>query len=245
MKIKGFTMAEMMIVIAIIGTVAAMTIPTLRLNIEQNKTVAAVKKAYNTLENANAMLLATNDARSIRTICGDELYLKCLVDKGILKASPIEIDSTYVVKAFGGKSYKVPHNQRDHQYLGKEGFLYQTYYEQDPLYGNKHWRNAGHFEGLREARFGDKFTSVLVDINGLQKPNTFAKDIFLFHIDERGEAIPSGSAVHAQWMGNVDYETEPYWKEKCSATQVTVWGQDCAGSIIDNNKMIYLNAKIK
>ena len=51
-KNSGFTLAEALVTIGIIGAISAMTIPALMKNAGNAETVARVKKAYNTLENA-------------------------------------------------------------------------------------------------------------------------------------------------------------------------------------------------
>ena len=43
---KGFTLAEVLITLGVIGVVAAMTIPTMITNYEKKQTAIEVKKAY-------------------------------------------------------------------------------------------------------------------------------------------------------------------------------------------------------
>ena len=49
---SAFTLAEILIVIGVIGIVAAMTIPNLILSVEDKETVARVKKIYSNLSDA-------------------------------------------------------------------------------------------------------------------------------------------------------------------------------------------------
>lgn len=49
---KGFTLAEVLITLGIIGVVAAMTMPSLVANYEKKRTATAVKKAYSELSQA-------------------------------------------------------------------------------------------------------------------------------------------------------------------------------------------------
>ena len=51
---NGFTLAEVLITLGIIGVVAALTIPTLVANYQKKVTVTKVKKVYVTLNNALA-----------------------------------------------------------------------------------------------------------------------------------------------------------------------------------------------
>ena len=66
MKLKlknfAFTLAEVLITLAIIGVVAAMTIPTLINNYQKKQTVTQLKKAYTTLANVVYMSNLNNDS---------------------------------------------------------------------------------------------------------------------------------------------------------------------------------------
>ena len=57
----GFTLAEVLITLGIIGVVAAMTIPTLVQNINSTKWTSQYKKAFSTLTNAAEMAVAQYD----------------------------------------------------------------------------------------------------------------------------------------------------------------------------------------
>jgi prepilin-type N-terminal cleavage/methylation domain-containing protein len=52
---KGFTLAEVLITLGIIGVVAALTIPGLVANYQEKVTVTKLKKAYTTLSNAYSL----------------------------------------------------------------------------------------------------------------------------------------------------------------------------------------------
>ncbi len=51
MKFMAFTLAEILIVIAVIGTIATMTVPTLLRGVIQNQWRSSYQKAYNTISN--------------------------------------------------------------------------------------------------------------------------------------------------------------------------------------------------
>ncbi|MBQ2871256.1 type II secretion system protein [bacterium] len=51
-KQKAFTLAETLITLSIIGVIAAMTVPTLMTNINNQQHITALKKAYSNLSNA-------------------------------------------------------------------------------------------------------------------------------------------------------------------------------------------------
>ena len=57
-KQKAFTLAEVLITLAIIGVVAAMTIPTLLTQYQEKQTISKLLKVYSTLSNAYQMMIA-------------------------------------------------------------------------------------------------------------------------------------------------------------------------------------------
>ncbi len=73
MKKGAFTLAEVLLTLAIIGVVAAMTVPSLMTSTEDKKLSAAAKKAYNTLQNAITMKQAQTDLTPADTTQGELL----------------------------------------------------------------------------------------------------------------------------------------------------------------------------
>lgn len=61
---KGFTLAECLITLGVIGIVAAITVPMLRLKIEEKRTQIKLKKFYSVLAQATRQSIAENDEMS-------------------------------------------------------------------------------------------------------------------------------------------------------------------------------------
>ncbi len=57
---KGFTLAEVLITLGIIGVVAAMTLPTLITKYKEQETVTRVKKFYSVFSQAYTMAVLDN-----------------------------------------------------------------------------------------------------------------------------------------------------------------------------------------
>ena len=55
---NGFTLAEVLITLVIVGVVAALTIPTLVNKTQNNQLAAAYKKTYGTLASATRMIIS-------------------------------------------------------------------------------------------------------------------------------------------------------------------------------------------
>ena len=60
MKKIGFTLAEVLLTLAIIGVVSTMTVPSLISSIDDRELQAQAKKAYNTLQSAITMKYAVS-----------------------------------------------------------------------------------------------------------------------------------------------------------------------------------------
>ena len=104
MKKFGFTLAEVLITLGIIGVIATLTIPSLQTNVRAQSVGPGLAKAINTLENANKMLLTNENARNLTEICGGDansLYLTCLAENRVLAATRIN-------------PFDIPQNLRDY-----------------------------------------------------------------------------------------------------------------------------------
>ena len=69
---KGFTLAEVLITLAIIGVVAALTIPSLVTRVQKANIGPTLAKVVNTLENVNIKALNDNEARNLTDIVSEE-----------------------------------------------------------------------------------------------------------------------------------------------------------------------------
>ena len=56
MPLRGFTLAEVLITLGIIGVVAALTIPTLMQKLDDREIVSGLKKFYSTMQNAHKLV---------------------------------------------------------------------------------------------------------------------------------------------------------------------------------------------
>lgn len=66
---KGFTLAEILIVLMVIGVIATMTVPSMMKNVQEAQYKTAFKKAYNTVANLTAKLGV--EGRMPVAICSD------------------------------------------------------------------------------------------------------------------------------------------------------------------------------
>ncbi len=83
MKKRGFTLAEVLITLGIIGVVATVTMPALMTNFQKQTYVAGIKKAYNTVQNAVDMYMAVEGISDLSSadFIGDTDALKTFVNQ--------------------------------------------------------------------------------------------------------------------------------------------------------------------
>lgn len=193
MKFTGFTMAEVLITLGIIGIVAAMTMPSL-INNNRNKALeSSLLKNYSVIQQALNMYQARNGERLTKdsmpyryfksTIVG---YFNVLHDCGKgAEATEAELEKTCIpnyvntgnteksskkYKTFNGKTTMALNLIDDGQFVLTDGSLIL----------------------LEDG--SDRSLYISVDVNGhLKQPNKLGHDLFMFEIDEKGNLLPMGA----------------------------------------------------
>lgn len=153
----AFTLAEVLITLAIIGVVAALTIPVLVSKIQQNELETAFKKVFTNLEQAYALYYSDrgNVAPDFRK---DE-------------------DKLAFLNYFKTVSSTIPLKYKVHAY--DKSFANATYGPDGVEFRNPYFRvlQDGSFMGFAGAYVGGL---VMVDTNGPKPPNSLGYDIFIF-----------------------------------------------------------------
>ena len=201
LKNSGFTLAEVLITLGIIGVVAALTIPTLIKNYQKKAATTAAKKAYSTLSQAYLQILkenedgvsscATNDSRCLGNLFSpvlkstnsklwipqSEIAEGCWEDKDLDDLR----ETHYCISTIDGISYDF-----DMEYSAKGGIVQ---------------------------------TKIYVDINGLKKPNRYGKDRFEFLIYNQ-KILPAKNApsIREKGYNNANYACENGEKTNSNGT---------------------------
>ena len=184
---KGFTLAEVLITLVIIGVIAAMTIPTLMNKTNEQETVTAVKKAYSVLGQAYQKVIAENGeiipselgnaSEAIRKF-GD-LLVKHLSVTGTGDYVNNANDDLYTF--FDGSGQFGWNTSADAYYKIRlnDGMSIRMYvYNDYVIIGNTN-------------RMKTCFGYFLVDVNGDKGPNIIGKDTFQFDLMKNG-ILPAG-----------------------------------------------------
>ncbi len=213
----GFTLAEVLITLAIIGIVAALTVPTLIQKYQKQVAVTRLKKAYSII--SQALQLSQIDNGSVNTwdntLDGHQFfekylkpYLKSVEEisaSDLQKLAPrFKLNGTpYTGTTFGGESSE---SGTGAHFIIADG---------SQITINRHASDAS---GLW----------VGIDINGLKKPNKVGHDTFLFYLSSVYGLTPLGDKGPTGWLIPDDVENKRDYilsdvSYACNANQSGYW----------------------
>ena len=243
----GFTLAEVLITLAILGVVAAIMIPSTMQRVTDRQTVAAVKRAYSLIENALQMSFV---------IHGDPNQY--LIPNG---SSDSYSNPQVFVERFNSflaysKSCGAPSS--DNNCFGDIGDVsdstfYKVYKNLRNEIGNQYMsvNGAGVFNGiLKNGMFiniqnihnrpylGGFFCIFRVDINGKRGPNRYGYDVFFFPATNKGIINNQTPGITSDYYGFHFTGTNRCNKSNTSV-DVQERGVSCAEWIVKHNNMDY------
>lgn len=238
-KLSAFTLAETLIVLAIIGVVAAMTIPTLVQNYKEGETVTRLKKAYSIISQAYQLAIAENgtpDTWGLNTSQSnfyDEEEWSEPDRSSSSRTKIVNILSKYMKhnKINTVKGDKETSKGEYSIYLN-DGTKFYNFYVDHAVWGTNDGDNGSNCSanyGTSKALQTGCF-SFFVDLNGDNEPNEGEKDRFKFLATKFG-IIPSGAREVAE-----DYSWS--FKKQCLNSDEK---DSCTGWVIENENMDYLH----
>lgn len=172
---KGFTLAEVLITLGIIGVVAAMTLPDLKLKMDASANITSLKKFYTEFSNATNLLiseygepdswgLVDNDAESSAAVL--DMYKKRL------NMTRICLEGDTSCFAFPVYTYKgvVKITENEYSSWQLKSFVLNN--------------GTTVFFDVNNGNF-----SVFFDVNGLKKPNRLGEDVFAWAVNGKGKIV--------------------------------------------------------
>lgn len=223
---SGFTLAEVLITLGIIGVVAAITIPTLLNNMNKRDNYVALQKALSMVSEA-ATHIRSENGNSMASLATTHLEFANLF-KPYMRVTNFcenETDSencyikntSTIYNLQGGKYGQVVNAYTTRpKIVTPDGFVYMFTLESASCNYNYYKRNG----------VSEHCGSITVDTNGTKKPNTKGKDIFDISVNK--------------------YNTTPYWDMRysfdflCSSTSNDGWnGANCAYRAITEGGINY------
>ena len=192
---RGFTLAEVLITLVVIGVVAAITVPTIANTHTDHMYISALKKNYSVLSNAFKLTkdYDYNDYKdwshkdsNNNVIWENYTYLKqylyvireCKNEKGCW--------SDDITKAPTGQ------NAMSASELGIGGNIITFTLNDGTNVDLDYWSKSDIIKnfGVEKDLF-DNTLSIFVDVNGDKKPNMLGRDVFAFILTEKG-VVPAG-----------------------------------------------------
>lgn len=228
---NAFTLAEVLIVVGIIGIIGALTIPTLIAKQQEAVFISQLKKAYSALSQAYKLAEQENgtpdnwglvkDGTNIgaRPVI-DMLKPYLNVDKDCADGSqgcfPSGVNYKYLVESLG--NFTILDNLGSPKLKLTDGIL---------LMGGVSDQNCADIYGPSLA-LKNTCGSYYIDINGYKNPNQFGKDVFMFRLTKYG-IIPYGTPGAGASTFSSDCENK-----------TTSKGYGCTAWVLYNENMDYL-----
>lgn len=197
---KGFTLAEVLITLGIIGVVAALTMPALINKVSDIQYKTAAKKAYSSIQNAYNLAMADNGEsyRNANTIATEDLQLnheKFIAIKNkmnVIKSCPYNTGSFGKCWANTGvgnpnavpttcQGFIVSFQNQNESFITADGMAFMFY-------------SYGADTGSRQ---------IAIDTNGLKKPNQWGKDAFVVTIGGNKIEINTSGCTYPNSDGTV------------------------------------------
>ena len=241
---NGFTLAEVLITLGVIGVVAALTLPSVISNYKEREYIAKLKKSYSILNQAFNAAIA--DYGTVDNWCERPL------DRARCALNMRDIIAKYLVLGHKCNDNLISHLKCIQRYYKSElgdntllttaalyslitndGIGYLFLAVPGDGYDNNWCKTT--VNDLTSGSFFYNCGYIYVDITGPSKPNVIGKDLFAFKIFQDG-VRPGGIPADTVW-------TERF-KDQCLGTNsVGVSKAWCTGWVIINDNMDYWHCK--
>lgn len=232
MNKKGFTVAEVLASIAVVGLLAALTLPQMATSHQKKVFGNSLAAAVSDLENAMSLLKANDGVDRMQSTAawkGDFLEnIKVVLP---YREDDVSFSSRAALKK-GGSAVSV---SSDYAILNKKNILYAfTIPEAD-----KKIKETDVM--LKGGALVSQAAEVWIDVNGEDKPNVVGRDTFYFYLGEDGKLYPYGGKDWSIYEELISSETEESGESQedpndVAKEQCTTWadGKYC-GAYLQNN----------
>lgn len=228
---KGFTLAEILLVLLIIGVISSLLIPSIIANVQKNQQVAGLKRIYNSLSSATKLIESDNGGTIAGSFAGNTTddFMNAYAAK--LNASKICLANQNPGECWhdGNTTWHILQgtdgwgNFTTSARLVLQDGTMLSFNSRDLINcSNSNYVNNGNNENCG---------MIFADINGFNQPNILGRDIFVFEVNKYG-LYPRGNKGS---MGNI-----AVWSQSCSTSSTWIYnGSGCAARIMAESDMIY------
>ncbi|MBO6087011.1 type II secretion system protein [bacterium] len=234
---RGFTLAEVLITLGIIGVVAAITLSTLIKEYHKHVWVNQLKANYSILNQGFQKMMADDGVNNIEDT---EVWRTMQGGCGLYVHEPTSDNcknfllhlkkyfNIVSVKQAGDYKFSYLNNTRKISYYGYPGPGKDIY---TINFANGAMMVYNSFHNITDRGYIREVGNFELDINGHKGPNTYGRDIFIFALDADGKLYPSGGS---------NFPPEFRWTSSCQVGVSSSNGSGCAARIMENGwKMDY------
>lgn len=218
---NGFTLAEVLITLGIIGIIAALSIPSLMNNIRATKLKSQFYKSYSVLAQALKLMEADDIvlANDMPTGTRHKIFVKYLKNASICSnnVSGNAHKGSNGCHEFNGSAAE---DKSGYKYLDTEGKFADGMYNDGQLILAD---GSLIFFDDCPAHEGWVGCLVTVDINGISLPNRLGHDFFIFEVVD-GTLYPAGDS-HTTWANISD----------CDLSKTGQLGRTCAKTVLSDS----------
>ena len=227
MKKRGFTLAEVMIAMALIGVIASLTIPTFVSSSRNKANAAKLATIVSATENALTSMIASEAANDL----SETAFGQAQTDINLGKYLKLAGSETSITKYYSSSNPFVTLNRGS-----MSGFSVSRIFEtkngallmyKDGAVTRANYESLG---GTVDSSIG----TLVIDVNGSAKPNVWGRDAFYFRIGNDGTLYPAGSLNFSILE---DGNKDNLWdntgsKYTCTSTSKNI---GCTACLIENN----------
>ncbi len=201
---KGFTLAEVLITLGVIGLVAALTLPSMYNNYQKALIGKTLARSVELVEQG---ILNIRQEAQLNSETGDTFETLSSIKKSDLGLS----GSSYITdsNAFynSTKSFLGIENS-DYDVTNISAFAGNLDTNLKSLYTAYKFNKLNAIVAFQNktgtTTSNDSIISrVIIDANGAAKPNTFGKDVFIFGLTNSGTLIPAGTQKYADFDSKI------------------------------------------
>ena len=231
---KGFTLAELLVAMAIVGVVASLTTPWLMTKNKNAANASKLSTIVSDLENNFSSMVVNEQVDSLI----DTTWYKAEdskkggeLAKSIAMINPQAKESaSYSFKTLG-EGYKKSDDEfsieTQHVYTLKNGaIIYFTNLSDDSNSPDAKLASGGNL--------GSKVGEIYIDVNGNDTPNIIGRDVFNFALGADGSLFPVGGKDFSIYTYNDT--TSGSWDNNnnfaCNDTTISDNGRGCTGRVV-------------
>lgn len=239
MKKLGFTLAEVLIALGIIGVISALSLPTFMSGVHNKTHAAKLAAAVSEYENIFGMMLSRENMVDLEdTELGTAISSSNAsgINQAYAKYSKISSNST----SFSGLGYTEKGVMKNIQGSAVTDFSFISAIKSNS--GAVIFFTGGADNSQTEAQAvavgagaNTKTSGIYIDVNGAESPNQYGRDVFAFVLGGNGVLYPYGSLT-ASFLNKVS--NNPVWTGTDSTygcKSGTYNGLGCTSRLIEEN----------